>query len=319
MQFFRKFSTLVLAEHNNQKLSPSVYSAINAADYFNDDITVLVAGSKCESVASEASKIKGVSKVILADSPSLEHQLPDVVTFVLHSVQNSQKFKRILAASSNFSRDVIPRLGGMMEVQPITEITKIMNVDVYKRSAYAGNAIYTVSSVQPLRLLTVRSTSFDKNPSKSEPSPVENWQVEDVPSTMTWQSEEIEKVTRPDLSTARIVVSGGRGLKSKEGFHLAEQLADALSAGLGASRAAVDAGFCHNDLQVGQTGKIVAPELYVALGISGAIQHLAGMKDSKTIVSINTDPEAPIFAVSDYGLVGDVFKVVPEFISKLQK
>jgi electron transfer flavoprotein alpha subunit len=319
MFLYRQFSSLILAEHNNKKLNPIVYSAVNAADYFNDDITVLVAGSNCMTVAEEASKIKGVSKVLHADSILLEHHLPDVVTSVLHSVQSSLNFKRILAASSNFSRDVIPRLGGMLETQPITEITKIMNQDVYKRSAYAGNAIYTVSSVQALRLLTVRSTSFDKNPVKNQASPVETWKVDGLKTLMNWENEEIEIVTRPELASARIVVSGGRGLKNKEGFGLAEQLADALGAGLGASRAAVDAGFCHNDLQVGQTGKIVAPELYVALGISGAIQHLAGMKDSKTIVAINTDPEAPIFSVSDYGLVGDAFKVVPEIISKLKK
>lgn len=318
MHIHRCFTTLILAEHNNIKLSPTVYNAINAADYFNDDITVLVAGHNCSSAAKEASKIKSVSKVLQVDSPSLSHQLPDSVSQVLLAAQSKFNFKRILAASSNYSKDIIPRLGGLLEVQPITEITKIMNADVYKRSAYAGNAIYTVSSAQPLRLLTIRATSFDKNDEKTEPSPVEKFEAGNTESAMTWVAEEIEKLSRPDLASAKIVVSGGRGLKSKEGFKLAEDLADALGAGLGASRAAVDANFCNNDLQVGQTGKIVAPELYIALGISGAIQHLAGMKDSKTIVAINTDPEAPIFGVADYGLVGDAFKIVPELIQRLK-
>lgn len=315
----RCFTTLILAEHNNSKLSPTVYNAINAADYFNDDITVLIAGHNCSSVAEEASKIKSVSKVLHVDSPSLNHQLPDSVSQVLFAAQSKFNFKRILAASSNYSKDIIPRLGGLLEVQPITEVTKIMNADVYKRSAYAGNAIYTVSSAQPFRLLTIRATSFDKNDVKDNSSPIEKFEAGNTDSAMTWVSEEIEKLSRPDLGSAKIVVSGGRGLKNKEGFKLAEDLADALGAGLGASRAAVDANFCNNDLQVGQTGKIVAPELYIALGISGAIQHLAGMKDSKTIVAINTDPEAPIFGVADYGLVGDAFKVVPEMIQRLKK
>lgn len=319
MHIHRYFTTLVLAEHNNIKLSPTVYSAINAADYFNDDITILLAGHNCSTVAEEASKIKSVNKVLITDSPSLKHQLPDSISKILQSAHSKFSFKRIIAASSNFSKDIIPRLGGLLEVQPITEITKIMNADVYKRSAYAGNAIYTVSSAQALRLLLIRSTSFDKNGTNAESCPIEKFEVGEIDSEITWVSEEIEKVTRPDLGSAKIVVSGGRGLKHKEGFKLAEDLADALGAGLGASRAAVDANFCNNDLQVGQTGKIVAPELYIALGISGAIQHLAGMKDSKTIVAINTDPEAPIFGVADYGLVGDAFKVVPEIIQRLKK
>ncbi|OMJ67113.1 hypothetical protein SteCoe_35810 [Stentor coeruleus] len=316
----RKFTSLVLAEHNNVKLNPIVYSVVNAAEYFNDDITVLVAGDTCGTVAQEASLITGVSRVLHIDSKDLKYQLADSLAKAVKQIQHANNFKRIIAGSSNFSRDVIPRLGGAFGVQPVTEITKIMNEDCYKRAAYAGNAIYTVVFVQPdIRLLTIRATSFDKNPVKKTPAPVERFDAGDVKSAMTWVNEEIIKADRPDLASAKIVVAGGRGLKSKEGFKIAEDLADTLGGAVGASRAAVDAHYCHNELQVGQTGKIVAPNLYIALGISGAIQHLAGMKDSKVIVSVNTDPEAPIFGVSDYGLVGDAFKVVPEMISKLKK
>lgn len=315
----RLFSSLVLAEHNNLKVSPLLSSAINAAEYFNEDVSVLVAGSMCKSVAEEVAKIKGVSKVFLVDSPDLEHQQADSVVKVLQFLQEKKKFRRVLASSSNFSKDVIPRLGGALEVQPITDVIKIMNADCFKRAAYAGNAIYTVSTVQPLRLLTIRATAFEKNPGRETSATIENISVPEVTSAMKWISEEREEQSRPDLTAAKIVVSGGRGLKNREGFHLAEELGDCLGAAVGASRAAVDAHYCHNELQVGQTGKIVAPDLYIAIGISGAIQHLAGMKDSKVIVAINTDPEAPIFSVADYGLVADAFKAVPEIISKLKK
>ena len=315
----RFFSTLVLAEHSNLKLSPLVGPALNASEYFNEKISVLVVGHNCDSVVSEVSKLKGVSKVYLASSPDLEHQQADAVARILKSLQSTHNFKRILASSSNFSRDVICRLGGALEVQPITEIIKIVNADTYKRAAYAGNAIYTVSTAQSLRLLTVRATAFDKTPASPSACPVEKLPVDGIKSLMAWIGEDIEKQTRPELTAAKIVVSGGRGLKNKEGFRLAEELGDCLGAAVGASRAAVDAHYCHNELQVGQTGKIVAPDLYVAIGISGAIQHLAGMKDSKVIVAINNDPEAPIFAVSDYALVADAFKAVPELIAKLKK
>lgn len=315
----RLFASLVLAEHNNSKLSGAVYSAVNAAEYFNDDITVAVAGTDCYSVAEEASKIKGVNKVLYVDSLDLKHQQPDSIVKVLETLQKQYIYNRVIAASTTFSKDVIPRLGGVLDVQPITEIIKIMNIDCYKRAAYAGNAIYTVSTFQDFRLLTIRATSFEKNPTTANSSEIKKLDLQDLKSNTKWISEEIEIKSRPDLSNAKIIVSGGRGLKNKDGFKLVEQLADSLGGAIGASRAAVDAEFCGNELQVGQTGKIVAPELYIALGISGAIQHLAGMKDSKVIVAINTDPEAPIFSVSDYGLVADVFKAVPELISKLKK
>jgi electron transfer flavoprotein alpha subunit len=319
MHVIRKFASMVLAEISGKKLSPMVYSAVNAADYFNDEISVLVAGHDCRAAAEEAAKIASVSKVILVESPDLDHSLADSVSKAAYAVQQKFSFERIIAASSNFSKDVIPRLGGMLEVQPISEIIKIMNLDCYKRAAYAGNAIYTVSTLQKLRLLTIRATAFEKNSTKAEASVIETVEVPDLKSAMTWVAEEVEKAERPDLTSAKIVVSGGRGLKNKEGFKLAEELGDCLGAAVGASRAAVDAHFCHNELQVGQTGKIVAPDLYIALGISGAIQHLAGMKDSKVIVAVNTDPEAPIFTIADYGLVGDVFKVVPELIDRLKR
>lgn len=317
--FKRAFSSLVLAEHNNLKLTGGVYNAINAAEYFNEDTTVLVAGENCARVAEEASKIKGVSKVIHYDNAVLKNQMADVMTQTLQAVQNQYRFKRIIGASSNFSKDIIPRIGGVLGVQPITDITKIMNENAFKRTGYAGSAIYTISTHQDFNVLTIRATSFDRNPTVSTPSEVERIDLDiEFRPVMRFISQSMETNERPDLSTAKIVVTGGRGLKAKDNFHLAEDLAKVLGAAVGATRAAVDAGFCPNDLQIGQTGKIVAPQLYVALAVSGAIQHIAGMKDSKVVVSINTDPDAPMFQVSDYGLVADVFKAVPELIQKLK-
>ncbi|CAG9332844.1 unnamed protein product [Blepharisma stoltei] len=314
----RAFSSLILAEHNNTKLAGSVYSAVNAADYFNEETTVLVAGENCSSAAQEASKIKGVTKVLHYDNPVLKDHMADVMTQTLQAAQSQYRYKRIIGATSQFSRDIIPRLGGVLNVQPITDITRIMNEKCFKRPGYAGNAIYTVTTHQNFNLLTIRATSFDRNPSIKNPCTIEridlNVQFRPV---MTWVSQNLEVNERPELGTAKIIVTGGRGLKSKENWHVVEELAAKLGAGVGASRAAVDAGFCSNDLQIGQTGKIVAPSLYIACGVSGAIQHIAGMKDSKVIVAINTDPEAPIFSVADYGLVGDLFKAVPEMIQKL--
>ncbi|CAG9325243.1 unnamed protein product [Blepharisma stoltei] len=314
----RAFSSLILAEHNNTKLAGGVYSAINAADYFNEETTVLVAGENCSSVAEEASKIKGVTKVLHYDNPVLKNHMADVMTQTLQAVQTQYRFKRIIGATSQFSRDIIPRLGGVMNTQPISDVVRIMNEKCFKRPGYAGNAIYTVTTHQDFILLTIRSTSFDRNPVSKTASPIERIDL-NIPfrPVMTWVSQNLEANERPELGTAKIIVTGGRGLKSKDNWHVVEGLAEKLGAGVGASRAAVDAGFCSNDLQIGQTGKIVAPNLYIACGVSGAIQHIAGMKDSKVIVAINTDPEAPIFSVADYGLVADLFKAIPEIIQKL--
>lgn len=315
----RKFSTLILSDHNNLKLNPLVYYAVNAAEFFNDDITILVAGDACMPVATEASLINGVDKVIHINHQNLKHQLPDSMAKAIKQLQQVHKFKRIIAASSNFSNDIIPRLGGVFGVQPVSEITKIMNEDCYKRLAYAGNAIYTVIFHQTdIRLITIRATSFDRNPVKITPAPIEDFNVKNVKSAMTWLGEDIEKTIRPDLNTAKIVVGVGKGLKNKKGFKIAEELADCLGGAVGASTAAIDGDLCNKDLQIGQSGKIVAPNLYIALGISGAVQHLAGMKDSKVIVAVNSDPGAPIFSVADYGIVADAFEVVPEMISKIK-
>ena len=316
----KAFSSLVLAEHNNAKLAPGVYNAVNAASFFEEETILLVAGKDCSSVADEASKIKSVSKVLLWDRDELKHHTADSVADAIAAIQKQNNYKRVLAASSNFSRDVIPRLGGILNVQPISEVTKIMNEECFKRPGYAGNAIFTIGTHQELKLLTIRATAFDQNEVVDEAAPVEKVSLEtNLSQKIKFIKEEVQKSERPDLGTAKIVVTGGRGLKGPENFHIAEDLAEVLGGAVGATRAAVDAHYCPNDLQVGQTGKIVAPDLYIALGVSGAIQHLAGMKDSKVIVAINTDGEAPIFEVADYGLVGDVFKVVPEMIEKLKK
>mmetsp|Transcript_14214 Transcript_14214/g.14288 ORF Transcript_14214/g.14288 Transcript_14214/m.14288 type:complete len:245 (-) Transcript_14214:1051-1785(-) len=244
--------------------------------------------------------------------------MADVMTQTLQAVQTQYRFKRIIGATSQFSRDIIPRLGGVMNIQPISDVVRIMNEKCFKRPGYAGNAIYTVTTHQDFILLTIRSTSFDRNPVSKTASPIERIDL-NIPfrPVMTWVSQNLEVNERPELGTAKIIVTGGRGLKSKDNWHVVEEFAAKLGAGVGASRAAVDAGFCSNDLQIGQTGKIVAPNLYIACGVSGAIQHIAGMKDSKVIVAINTDPEAPIFSVADYGLVADLFKAIPEMIQKL--
>lgn len=314
----RRFASLVLAEHSQSALNPATRAAVNAATYLNDDVHVLVAGKGCASVVQEASKISGVSQVWSLDHSALEHPSAEVIAGLIAALHAQQQFSGILASSSNVARDVIPRLGGLLNLQPITEIIQIKNDETFLRPMYAGNALQTVICSSKPKVLTVRPTSFDKAADKSAACPVVEVPHELLPAArVTWVSEEVVKSDRPDLASAKRIVTGGRGLKSKENFKLAEDLANALGAALGATRAAVDAHYCPNDLQIGQTGKVVAPDLYIALGVSGAIQHLAGMKDSKVIVAINTDPEAPIFAVADYGLVADVFKAVPELTAKL--
>lgn len=314
----RHFATLVLAEHNHAVLNPATRAAITAATFLNDEVHVLVAGKNCSSVVQEASKIRGVDHVLSVNHDTLEHPNAEVFAGLLAALHARHTYSSFIASGSNMTRDIIPRLGGLLNIQPVTEILEIKNEETFLRPMYAGNALQKVISSSRPNVLTVRPTAFEKAPDKAAASPISEVSPDLVPaSRVTWISEEISKSDRPELASAKRVVSGGRGLKSKENFKLAEDLANALGAALGATRAAVDAHYCPNDLQIGQTGKVVAPELYIALGISGAIQHLAGMKDSKVIVAINTDPEAPIFAVADYGLVGDVFKVVPELTAKL--
>mmetsp|Transcript_5859 Transcript_5859/g.10433 ORF Transcript_5859/g.10433 Transcript_5859/m.10433 type:complete len:323 (+) Transcript_5859:1331-2299(+) len=316
----RQFATLVLAEHNNKILSPATRAAVSAATFLNEDVHVLVAGKNIGGVAQEAAKIRGVDKVLSIQHDALEHPSAEVFAGLLAALHASHNFTGFVAAGSNTSRDIIPRLGGLLNIQPITEVLEVKNAETFLRPMYAGNALQTVVSSSTPKILTIRATAFEKLPDKATASPIDEVSPDLVPrSTVEWVSEEIAKSDRPELANAKRIVTGGRGLKSKENFKLAEDLANVLGAALGATRAAVDAHYCPNDLQIGQTGKVVAPELYISLGVSGAIQHLAGMKDSKVIVSINTDPEAPIFAVSDYGLVGDIFKVVPELTAKLSK
>ncbi|CEF68060.1 Electron transfer flavoprotein subunit alpha, mitochondrial [Strongyloides ratti] len=313
-------STLVLAEHSDNCLSKITLNAITAANKLGSDISVLVAGSDVKKVAEEVSKINGVKKVLVADDPKLKNLLPEPVADVIVAAHKQNNYSSILAGASSFSRGVIPRVGGILDISPISEITEVHSGDTFTRPMYAGNAMAKVKSKASVKLITVRGAAFEAAPNTGGSGVVEDAPKAEIKDHgTTFVSKEIVKSDRPELTSAKIVVSGGRGFKSKENFELVYKFADALNAGVGASRAAVDAGFCPNDLQVGQTGKIVNPNLYICCGISGAIQHVAGMKDSKVIVAINTDKEAPIFQIADYGLVADVFKAVPEFIDEVKK
>ncbi|KAK0425847.1 hypothetical protein QR680_009424 [Steinernema hermaphroditum] len=315
----RRFnSTLVVAEHDDQKLAPVTLNAISGAAKLGSDISVLVAGANATAVAGEVAKIANVKRVLVAQDAKLKAGLPERVAEVVLASHNQFKFTSIVAGASAFGRGLIPRIAGRLNVSPISDVTEVHSAETFSRPIYAGNAIAKVKSTAPVKLITFRSTAFP--PAAVEGGSASN---EEAPKAKfsTEQSEflgqELSKSERPDLATAKIVVSGGRGLKSGENFKIIYDLADKMGAAVGASRAAVDAGYVPNDMQVGQTGKIVAPELYIAVGISGAIQHLAGMKDSKVIVAINKDKEAPIFQVADFGLEADLFKVVPEMTKLL--
>jgi len=279
---------------------------------------LLVAGKDCKAAADAGAKIAGVKKVLVADDASLANELAENIAPVLQNVTTSGGYTHVLASEVTSAKNFLPRLGALMDVQPISGITSVESDDTFVRPIYAGNALAKVKSSDAVKLITVRATAFDKTEAEQAACEVADAGVSMVDAGLsTWVSEEIAKSDRPELTSAKVVVSGGRALKSGENFEILYSLADKLNAAVGASRAAVDAGYCPNDMQVGQTGKVVAPELYVAVGISGAIQHLAGMKDSKTIVAINKDPEAPIFQVADYGLVADLFDAVPEMEGKV--
>ena len=306
-------SVLVLAEHHQGQLKPSTLNTVTAATKLGGDVTVLVAGNNVGAVADAAAKIVGVTKVVGADSPALDHALPENVAPVLANLAKSYAY--ILAPATAFGKNILPRVAGLLDVQQISDVIEIVSADTFKRPVYAGNAIATVQSSDALKLLTIRTTAFDPA-AQGGSAPIEKIDG-GVASATKFVGAELTQSARPELTAATIVISGGRALGSAENFGLIEKLADKLGAAVGASRAAVDAGYAPNDYQVGQTGKIVAPSLYVAIGISGAIQHLAGMKDSKVIVAINKDPDAPIFQVADYGLVADLFEAVPELTSKL--
>lgn len=309
-------STLVVVEHADGKLVPSTLSAVTAGSKFGE-VTCLVAGQQCAHVAEHVGKVDGVKKVLVAESDVFKGLLPEAVTPLVVDVHKQHQFTHILADASSFGKSVIPRIAAKLDVAPISEIIAIKSDDTFVRTIFAGNAVQTVKSVDSVKLITVRSTAFEAAAVGAGTAATESVSVTVTNSLSEHIGQQLSKSDRPELSGAKVVVSGGRGMKSGDNFKLLYDLADRLSAAVGASRAAVDAGFVANDLQVGQTGKIVAPQLYIAVGISGAIQHLAGMKDSKVIVAINKDPEAPIFQVADYGIVADLFKVVPEMTSLL--
>ncbi|KFB41303.1 AGAP004031-PA-like protein [Anopheles sinensis] len=310
-------STLVVAEHNNETLNPITANAVTAAKKLGGDVTVLVAGTKVGPVSEAAAKLDGVAKVLVAEGDAFKGQLAESLTPLVLATQNQFKFTHIVAGATAFGKAVLPRIAAKLDVSPISEIIGVQSADTFVRTIYAGNAIQTVKSKDPVKVITVRGTNFEATGAAGSAAAIEKAPEGDFSSKTTeFVSQELTKSDRPSLTAAKIIISGGRGMKSGDNFKMLYDLADKWGAAVGASRAAVDAGYVPNDLQIGQTGKIVAPELYVAVGISGAIQHLAGMKDSKTIVAINKDPEAPIFQVSDYGLVADLFKVIPEINEK---
>ena len=308
-------TNLVLAEHDNRRLRPSTLNVVTAATRLTGEVHVLVAGSDCSEVARQAAQIPAVSKVLLADAPHLADELAECVSEQVAGLATG--YSHVLVAATSFGKDVLPRAAARHDCAPVSDILAIESPDTFARPIYAGNAIATVRCDEPIKFVTVRPTAFDAAPAQGGSAPIEAVAIAADPGLSRFVSRESAKLDRPELQGARIVVSGGRGLGSADNFKLLEKLADRLNAALGASRAAVDAGYAPNDWQVGQTGKIVAPQLYLAIGISGAIQHLAGMKDSKVIVAINKDPEAPIFQVADYGLVADLFEALPQLLKEL--
>ena len=308
-------STLILAEHDNQTLKPATLSAVTAAQQMGGDIHIVVAGADCAAVATEAAAVAGVSKVLLADNAAYAHHLAENVSLLVAEL--GAGYDAIIATATASAKNIMPRVAALLDVAQISEIMSVESVDTYKRPIYAGNVIATVQSSDAKKVITVRGTSFDPAPAQGgSASIVAVSSVHDA-GISTFVKEEVAVSDRPELTAASAVISGGRGMQNGENFALLDGIADKLNAAIGASRAAVDAGFVPNDMQVGQTGKIVAPDLYIAVGISGAIQHLAGMKDSKVIVAINKDEDAPIFQVADYGLVSDLFTALPELEAAL--
>ncbi|MBV1842112.1 electron transfer flavoprotein subunit alpha/FixB family protein [Photobacterium ganghwense] len=306
-------AVLLIAEHDNQVLGHDTLKAMGAAGSLSGGIDVLVAGVHCQKVAEQASRIAGVQRVLVADSTVYEHQLAENLSALVAEIVG--KYTHIVAAATTFGKNLLPRVAALLDVGMLSDVIAIESDDTVVRPIYAGNALARVKSNDAVKILTVRGSAFDTASERSEgTAEIASLDIEIANDVSRFVGRESADSARPELSAARIVVSGGRGLGNKENFALIEKLADKLGAAIGASRAAVDAGFVSNDLQVGQTGKIVAPDLYIAVGISGAIQHLAGMKDSKVIVAINSDPEAPIFDIADYGLVGDLFEILPQLI-----
>lgn len=308
-------SILVIAEHDNHNLKSATLHAITAAGAFPGELHLAVLGSRCRAVAEQGAQVSGVSKVLLIESDAYEHQLAEDLAPRLADL--GKNASAIIAGASTFGKNLLPRLAALLDVQPISDVLKVVSEDTFERPIYAGNVIATVRSIDPIKVLSVRTTLFDAASTGSDAAPIEALEALPPSGLSSFVREELAQSDRPELTSAKVVISGGRGLQNGENFELLYQLADKLGGAVGASRAAVDAGFVPNDMQVGQTGKIVAPDLYIAVGVSGAIQHLAGMKESKVIVAINKDEDAPIFQVADYGLVADLFEAIPELMSKL--
>ncbi len=308
-------STLILAEHDNQTLKPATLSAVTAAQQMGGDIHIVVAGADCAAVATEAAAVAGVSKVLLADNAAYAHHLAENVSLLVAEL--GAGYEAVIATATASAKNIMPRVAALLDVAQISEIMSVESTDTFKRPIYAGNVIATVQSSDAKKVITVRGTSFDPAPAEGGSASIEAVSSVHDAGISAFVKEEVAVSDRPELTAASAVISGGRGMQNGENFALLDGIADKLNAAIGASRAAVDAGFVPNDMQVGQTGKIVAPDLYIAVGISGAIQHLAGMKDSKVIVAINKDEDAPIFQVADYGLVSDLFTALPELEAAL--
>ena len=310
-------TTLLIAEHDNKSLKDATAKALTAATALGGDVHVLVAGKDCAAVAQAAAKLKGVAKVLVADAPPYEHMLAEPVAALIVSL--APQYDAIVSPATTTGKNFMPRVAALLDVMQISEIVKVIAPDTFERLIYAGNAVQTVKSKDAKKVITVRTSTFQATPEEGA-APVESIGAAADPAVSSFVGEELSKSERPELTSARIIISGGRAMQSRDNFtKYIEPVADKLGAAVGASRAAVDAGYAPNDWQVGQTGKVVAPELYIAVGISGAIQHLAGMKDSKVIVAINKDEEAPIFQVADYGLVADLYKALPELTEELAK
>ncbi|GAB4392128.1 MAG: FAD-binding protein [Gammaproteobacteria bacterium] len=309
-------AVLILAEHDHQTIKPSTLSTITAARQLSDEIVVLIVGHDSQPAAQQAASVSGVTKVVHLDAPAYEHHLAETLAPVI--VEHAKNYAYIMAPATTLGKNIMPRVAALLDVMQISDVTEIIDQDTFIRPIYAGNAFAKVRSHDKIKVLTVRATAFEKAQiTHSAADIITDHQTTQPNILSAFVNQTLNKSDRPELSSARVVVSGGRGLQSGENFALLEKLATHLNAAIGASRAAVDAGFVPNDYQVGQTGKVVAPDLYIAIGISGAIQHLAGMKDSKVIVAINKDADAPIFQIADYGLVGDLFELVPQLIEQL--
>ena len=309
---------LVVAEHDNAAVKPATLNAVAAAkEIAGHEVDILVAGKDCRAVGEAAAQIAGVRKVLLADDAAYDHGLAENVAPLV--VKLAATYSHLLAPATTSGKNLMPRVAALLDVMQISDISAVVSQDTFVRPIYAGNALQTVQSKDPIKVITVRSTAFPPGEATGGSAAIEPVASTGAAGLSAFLGAELSKSERPELTSARIIISGGRGMQSGDNFHLLEKVADKLGAAVGASRAAVDAGFVPNDYQVGQTGKIVAPELYIAVGISGAIQHLAGMKDSKVIVAINKDEEAPIFQIADYGLVGDLFKILPELADELER